>query len=73
MRQAKSNIRKLNFRKSNFQLFRELVNKIPWETGLMGKGTEQSWQIFKEAFFRVQELSIPGVASQERKARDRRG
>ena len=72
-RQAKSKIRTLNFRKADFQLFRELVNKIPWETGLMGKGTEQSWQIFKEAFFRVQELSIPGVASQERKARDRRG
>jgi len=36
----------------------------------MGKGAMQSWQIFKEAFLRVQELSIPGVANQERKARD---
>ena len=59
MRQVKSKIRKLNFRKANFQLFWELVNNIPWETVLMGKGVEQSWQIFKEAFFRVQELSIP--------------
>ena len=25
----------------------------------MGKGARQIWQIFKEAFFRAQELSIP--------------
>ena len=25
----------------------------------MGKAIEQSWQSFKEAFFRAQELSIP--------------
>ena len=25
----------------------------------MGKGAEQSWQIFKEALLRVQEFSIP--------------
>ena len=57
--QAKSKIRKLNFRKANFQLFRELVNKMPWETVLKSEVVEQSWQIFKEAFLRAQELSIP--------------
>ena len=30
----------------------------------MGKGAEQSWQIFKIAFLRTQELSISGVGSQ---------
>ena len=70
MRREKGRNRMLNFRKADFQLFRELVNKIPWETVLTGKGAEQSWQIFKEAFFRVHELSIQGVTSQERKARD---
>ena len=57
LRQVKSN-RKLNFRTANFQLFRELIKKTPWETVLMGKGVEQSWQIVKEAFFKAQELSI---------------
>ena len=57
MRQVKSN-RKLNFRTADFQLFRELIKKTPWETVLMGKGVEQSWQIVKEAFFKAQELSI---------------
>ena len=58
MRQAKSKIRKLNFRKAKFCLIRELVNKTTREIFLMGKGAEQSWQIFKEAFFRAQKLSI---------------
>ena len=42
MRQPKSKIRALNCRKADFQLFRELVNKTPWEIVFMGKGAEQS-------------------------------
>ncbi|OPJ66597.1 hypothetical protein AV530_016623 [Patagioenas fasciata monilis] len=57
--QEKSKVRTLNFRKANFQLFKELVNRTPWETALRHKGAEQSWQIFKDAFHRAQELSIP--------------
>ena len=57
LRQVESN-RKLNFRTANFQLFRELIKKTPWETVLMGKGMQQRWQIVKEAFFKAQELSI---------------
>ncbi|KFQ65391.1 hypothetical protein N335_01657, partial [Phaethon lepturus] len=59
MGQAKSKVRTLNFRKAKFQLFRELVNRTPWETALRDKGAEQSWQIFKDAFQRAQELLIP--------------
>ncbi|KGL92594.1 hypothetical protein N301_15996, partial [Charadrius vociferus] len=59
MGQAKSKVRTLNFRKANFQLFKELVNRTPWETALRDKGAEQSWHIFKDAFLRDQELSIP--------------
>ena len=40
--QAKSKIRKLNFRKANFQLFGELVNKTLWESVLKDKGAECS-------------------------------
>ncbi|KAK4810861.1 hypothetical protein QYF61_008833 [Mycteria americana] len=59
MGQAKSIVRTLNFRKANFQLFKELVNGTPWETVLRDKGVEQSWQIFKDAFHKAQELLIP--------------
>ena len=50
MKQAKSKIKVLNFRKANFELFRYLVNIKPWKTVLMTKAVEQSRQIFKEAF-----------------------
>jgi len=59
MSQAKSKVRTLHFRKANFELFKELGNRTPWETALRDKGTEHSWQIFKDVFHRVQELSIP--------------
>ncbi|KFQ66130.1 hypothetical protein N335_00947, partial [Phaethon lepturus] len=59
MAQAKSKVRTLNFRKANCQLFREFVNRTPWENALRDKGAEQSWQIFKDAFHRAQELLIP--------------
>jgi len=57
--QAMSKIRSLNFRKGNFQLFNELDNRTTWETTLRDKGAQQSWQIFKDIFHGVQELSIP--------------
>lgn len=52
-------VRLLKFRKADFHLFREIVSGILWETALGDKGAEQSWQIFKEVFCRVQELAIP--------------
>ncbi|KFQ81143.1 hypothetical protein N335_03187, partial [Phaethon lepturus] len=59
MGQAKSKVRTLNFGKAKSQLFRDLVNRSPWETALRDKGAEQSWQIFKDTFHRAQELFIP--------------
>ncbi|KFQ59950.1 hypothetical protein N334_02077, partial [Pelecanus crispus] len=59
MGKARSTVRTLNFRTAKFQLFKELVRSTRWETVLRDGGTEQSWKIFKEAFHRVQELSVP--------------
>jgi len=56
---ARSVVRTLNFRKANFQLFKEVVSRTPWETVLRDRGAEQSWQILKDAFQRAQELSVP--------------
>jgi len=41
--QAKCKIRKLNFRKASFLLFRKLVNKTTWEFVLKDKRIGQSW------------------------------
>jgi len=57
--QAKSKVRTLNFKKANFHLFKELVRRTPLEAALRDRGAEQSWQIFKDAFHRAQELSVP--------------
>jgi len=57
--QAKSKSRTLNFRKANFHLFKETVSRTLWETSLRDKGAEESWQIFKDAFHKAQELLIP--------------
>jgi len=59
MGKARSIVRTLNFIKANFQLFKELVSRTPWEMVLSDRGAEQSWQIFKDAFHKVQELSVP--------------
>jgi len=59
MGQVSSKVSTLNFRKANFQFFKELVNTTPWETALRDNRVEQSWQIFKDAFNRVQELLMP--------------
>lgn len=58
MGQARSKVKPLNFRKAKFQLFKEVVNRVPWETALRDTGAELSWQIFTEVFHRVQELTI---------------
>ncbi|PKU39217.1 hypothetical protein llap_10482 [Limosa lapponica baueri] len=59
MGQLKSKVRTLNFRKTKFQLLNESHNRTPLETALMGKGADQSWQIFKHPFHRPKELPVP--------------
>lgn len=56
---AKSRVRTFYFRRVNLPLFKELVDEIPWETPLRGKGMEQSWQLFKDSFLKVWEHSVP--------------
>lgn len=56
--QVRNKVRPLNFRKADFQLFKETASEIHWETSLRDKGVDQSWQIFKEVFQPAQELAI---------------
>jgi len=66
---AKSRARTVCFRRAKFQLLKELLDGITWETVLKGTGTEQSWQTFKDTLLRVQELSIPQQKKSSRKGR----
>ncbi|KFZ66869.1 hypothetical protein N338_11098, partial [Podiceps cristatus] len=56
---AKSGIRILNFRRANFRLFKELLAEISWEVVLRDRNAEEGWLLFKDAFLRAQELSVP--------------
>lgn len=56
---VRSKVKTLNFVRANFQLFKEMVKEIPWETVLKGRHADQSWQLFRATFLTVQELSIP--------------
>lgn len=47
------------FRKTNYHVFKETVNRIPWETAFWDKWVKQSWQILSKVFRRAQELIIP--------------
>ena len=65
---AKIKFSNMKFRRVNFQLLKKLLVKIPWETVLRDRGTDQSWQHFKDTFLRVQELCIPMCKSSSRKS-----
>lgn len=41
-------------------MFKELLDEIPWETVLRGKGVEQSRQLFMDAF-----LSSPSPSTRD--------
>ena len=70
---AKSAVRTLNFRKTNFRLFKELLDEIPWESVLRDSGTEQGWQHFKDAFLRVKCSPSPRIRNQADEAVNQHG
>lgn len=36
----------LDFQKANFGLFRELVERVPWEVAMNGKAVQEGWTFF---------------------------
>lgn len=55
---ARRMVRTLKVRRGNFNLFKELVNEMPWETVLKDTGPDPSWQHSQAIFLRAQELTI---------------
>ncbi|KAK4815187.1 LOW QUALITY PROTEIN: hypothetical protein QYF61_021047 [Mycteria americana] len=49
----------LDFRRVDFGLFRRLVERVPWEAALMGKGVQEGWTFFKEEVLKTQEQAVP--------------
>ena len=40
-------------------MFRSLVNRVPWEAVLKGKGVQEGWTSFKKEISQAQEQAIP--------------
>ncbi|KFZ45725.1 hypothetical protein N321_12356, partial [Antrostomus carolinensis] len=49
----------LDFRRADFDLFRDLLGHIPWDEFLEGRGVQDSWEILKDLFLQAQERCIP--------------
>ncbi len=49
----------MDFRRADFGLFRTLVERVPWETVLKGKGVQEGWTFFKKEILKVQEQAVP--------------
>ncbi|MDF8238690.1 hypothetical protein P4715_15035, partial [Listeria monocytogenes] len=58
-RKESSRIQTLDFRKADTDSLRELMDKIPWENNIRGKGVQESWLYFKESLLRLQGQTIP--------------
>ncbi|KAK4819016.1 LOW QUALITY PROTEIN: hypothetical protein QYF61_024132 [Mycteria americana] len=49
----------LDFQRADFSLFRRLVERVPWEAALKGKGVQEGWTFFKEEVLKAQEQAVP--------------
>ncbi|KAK4816845.1 hypothetical protein QYF61_023967 [Mycteria americana] len=59
----------LDFRRADFGLFRRLVERVPWEAALKGKGVQEGWTFFKEEVLKAQERAVPGCRKMSRQGR----
>jgi len=49
----------LDFWRADFNLFRTMGERVPWDVVLEGVGAQEGWEYFKEVILKVQELSMP--------------
>ena len=49
----------LHFWRADFNLFRTMVERVPWEVVLESVGAQEGWEYFKETVLKVQDLTIP--------------
>ncbi|GAB0209914.1 hypothetical protein GRJ2_003457100 [Grus japonensis] len=58
-RRAHSKLTTLDFRRAGFGLSRDLLGRIPWDKALEGRGSQDSWLVFKGHLLQAQERCIP--------------
>ena len=59
LRRGVSRTATLDSRRAAFGLFRRLVERVPWEAVLKGKGVQEGWTFSKKEILQAQEQAIP--------------
>lgn len=49
----------MDFRRANFDFFKDLLDGIPNVRAMEGKVSQESWLTFKDYFFQAQDQYIP--------------
>ena len=58
-----------NFKKANFDLFREMLSKVPWDCCFLSESINEYWENFKDVLFSVADQCIPKVTLKPKKRR----
>lgn len=58
-RRGNSKTATLDFQKADFELFRRLVEGVPWDSALESKGVQDGWALFKKEVLKAQEQAVP--------------
>jgi len=59
----------LDFQRADFGLFRGLVDRVPWERVLKGRGFQEDWTFFKKETLKLQEQVVPMCQKMSRQGR----
>jgi len=59
----------LNFKRADFDLFRTLVARVPWESLLKGKGVQEAWMLLKMEILKAQEQAVSECCTVSRRGR----
>ena len=49
----------MDFWRADFGPFRSLVDRVPWEAVLKGRGVQEGWTLFREEVLKAQEQAVP--------------
>ncbi|GAB0208240.1 mitochondrial enolase superfamily member 1 [Grus japonensis] len=59
VRRGVSKTTTMDFQRADLGLLRTLVERVPWDTVLKGKGVQKGWAFFKKEVLKVQEQAVP--------------
>jgi len=66
---AHSKLTTLDFKRADFGLFRDLLGMVPCDEALQGRGTQETWSIFKDHLLQAQEMCDPAKRRSGKTAR----